>query len=132
MLEILLMAWCVWVSLNLALILVASFLIKPNQPCFTGLVVIIPTWLYDVLDQAEIDAVIAHEHGHRYHGHVWENFLRLCVFMPQTDERRREQEFEADHYAEVRGHRQALASALLKFPGRAPDRQRVEKLTSKT
>lgn len=63
-------------------------------------------------------AVLAHEHGHRHHGHVWK---RLIAGLFLSDDAYaallHRQEFEADAYARAQGHGNALAVAL----GRTPE-----------
>lgn len=123
-----LIAWGCWIAFNLLLVALASFIVHPNQPCFTGLRVIIPGWVARALTTAELAAINAHEHGHKAHWHVWKNFAALCFFMPTSPETRLRQEYEADDYAAAREHGAALASALMKLSTHPNDIDRAERL----
>lgn len=100
--------WLIWILGNLTLML----LINPDIPCFTGFHVRIPRRFVHLLSNVELAALIAHEHGHRHHWHVWKNFVFVCLFMEPRKRWRREQELQADDYAAERGHAASLASAL--------------------
>jgi hypothetical protein len=117
-LESLLTLWLCWILFHFAMIGAVSFIVTPDAPCYTGLRIIIPGWLVELLSPLELRAVMAHEEGHRYHLHVWRNFARRCVFLPVSRARIGDQEREADEYAAARGHRYALEMARAKIRGR--------------
>jgi Zn-dependent protease with chaperone function len=79
----------------------------------------VPDALRAALSDAELAAIVAHEHGHVAHRHAIVNLTRRCVLLPHSTERARQQELQADQYAADRGHAAALASALRKL-SRAP------------
>lgn len=123
------MAWACWVAWQFARMSLAALLLQPTRPCFDGFRVIIPERVRAILTPAELAAVIAHEHGHRRHLHVWSNFARMCLFHRPTPARRHQQELQADDYAIARGHGQALATALLKLSADPHDLARIERIT---
>lgn len=130
LIEVPLTAWLVWVSGNLLLLVVSALFIKPSHPCFNGFVIIIPTWLHDVLTPTELAAVVAHEEGHRQLLHVWENLARSCLFRRATAARRLAQELESDDFAVAAGHGAALASALSKLSTSPADNIRIQRLSA--
>jgi len=127
-LEVVLIAWACWVVLNFSMMLLSAFVLRPNQPCFTGFAIVIPAWVREALTELELAAIVAHEQGHRAHRHVWMNFAAVCVFTPSGPARRLRQEHEADDYAATRGHAAALASALVKLSTHPNDLERAARL----
>ncbi len=128
LLEALAFAWLIWIFGNLLLLVASAWLAKPDHPCFNGFKIVIPTWLHETLTPAEVAAVIAHEEGHKFMLHVWENFGLVCVFSNVTVERRHEQEIEADDFAVAAGHALALASALVKLSNQPSAVARAERI----
>jgi len=123
-------AWVAWVGWHFARMCLAAVLVTPTRACFDGFRVIIPATVRDALSPAELAAIIAHEHGHRHHLHVWANFARLCLFCRASPKRRYLQELQADDYAIARGHRVGLISALMKLSSSPQDFARVERMRS--
>jgi hypothetical protein len=111
----LLYAWLCWVALNFGAMLLASFVLRPDAPCFTGLVTVMPAWLDGLLAPEERHAILLHERAHKFYGDVWFNFARRCFFLPVSKERIAEQERAADAYVTMRGYHSALWSARLKI-----------------
>jgi Peptidase family M48. len=122
-------AWGCWIVWQLARMVLAALLVTPARPCFDGFRVIIPERVRAILTPAELAAVIAHEHGHRHHLHVWRNFAQVCLFHRPTPARRHQQELQADDYAIAHGHGQALAAALLKLSTDPRDLARIDRIT---
>lgn len=120
--------WAAWVALNVMTIGMAATVLPVRQAHFDGFRVRLPTSLPFLLSQAEIDAVVCHEHGHRRHLHVWVNLLLSCLIFAPGPQRRRRQEFEADDYAVARGHGLMLASALRKLSRHPDDLSRADRL----
>lgn len=127
-----LIAWACWAGLNVSLMLLTSFVVQPSQPCFTGFRVVIPAWVVRSLNASELEAITAHELGHRAHWHAWKNFAAVCVFMPASAATRLRQEHEADDYAAERGHGAALASALARLSTHPNDIERAARLLRTT
>lgn len=121
-------AWVAWVGANLAAVILAALLVRPNQPCFNGFRIVMPAWLGQVLTPAEVAAVLEHERGHQRHLHIWTNLALTCCFVSISAARRRRLEFEADDYAARAGHAQALASALDKMSAHSFDIERAARL----
>ncbi|HEX8610147.1 MAG TPA: hypothetical protein VF800_02570 [Telluria sp.] len=128
MLTILAVAWAAWAGANLAALILAALLVRPNQPCFNGFKIVMPAWLGQVLTPAEVVAVLEHERGHRRHLHIWTNLALTCCFVSISVARHRRLEFEADDYAARGGHAPALASALDKMSAHRLDIERAERL----
>lgn len=127
-----LIAWACWSAFNLSLMLFASFVVSPNQPCFTGFAIVIPAWVVGALNASELEAITAHEQGHKAHWHPWKNFAAVCLFTPTSPATRLRQEHEADDYAAARGHGIALASALVRLSTHPNDIERAARLLRAT
>ncbi|MES2352084.1 MAG: M48 family metalloprotease [Pseudomonadota bacterium] len=123
------MAWAGWIAWQFARMCLAALLLTPSRPVFDGFRVTIPERVRAILTPAELAAVIAHEHGHRRHLHVWSNFALVCLFRRPSTERRQRQELQADDYAIGQGHGAALASALLKLSTDPHDLARIDRIT---
>lgn len=123
--------WAGWVGANVAALILAALLVRPNQPCFNGFRIVIPAWMGQVLTPSEVAAVIEHERGHRRHLHIWANLALTCCFVSISMARRRRLEFEADDYAARGGHAQALASALDKISAHSFDAERAARLRNR-
>lgn len=121
-------AWLIWFFLNFAMMVIVAICVKPKQPSFNGFQICIPAWVLGVLNPEEVQAIIVHEQGHKAAWHVWENFLATCFFVGPSDDRRRQQEIEADDYAAELGHARQLASALRKLSKSKCDLDRAERL----
>jgi len=121
-------AWGIWIVFNLLMVGLAAAVLPVRQAHFDGFRVRLPTSLPFLLSQAEIDAVVCHEHGHRHHLHVWANLLLSCLLLAPGPQCQRRQELEADDYAAERGHALVLASALRKLSRHPDDISRAERL----
>ncbi len=121
-------AWAAWIGWHFTRMCLAALLVTPTRACFDGFHVIIPGPVRAALSPAELAAIIAHEHGHRHHLHVWSNFCLLCLFCRASPERRYRQELQADDYAIARGHRVGLISALMKLSSAPQDFARIERM----
>lgn len=110
---------------------VLMMLVEPIGPSCVGNRIVMPDTLRGMLTENEFEAVLAHERGHQYYSHTWENLFLVCVFCPADSRRREQQEYEADSYAFAGGHGAALASAIKKLSGHPFDMARVEKLEDK-
>ena len=117
--------WLVWILGNLALM---AFVRPPDAPCFNGFRVHVPRSYLDRLTVGEWLGIYLHECGHRARGHVWKNFILVCLFTCASPARRTQQEFEADDYAAARGYGRDLASALRKLGARPASAARAERL----
>jgi len=111
MLWLALAGWLAWCAAQLALMLVTSYVMRPNVPCFTGFAIVVPPWAIEALSLLELEAIIAHERGHRRCLHVWTNFALTCAFLRPSPALRAEQEIEADEFAIGMGYGLALDSA---------------------
>lgn len=108
-----LVLWALWVVLNVALLVASPYLIDHTDGPFTnGLKIVIPAGLADRVSPNEMQAMLSHERGHIAHRHNLKNLARVCIFIPRGAALYQRQELEADDYAAVRGHANALASAL--------------------
>ena len=103
--------WLAWCAAQLGLMLVTSYVMRPNVPCFTGFTIVVPPWAREALSPLELAAIMAHERGHRRHLHVWTNFALTCAFLRPSPALRAEQEREADEFAIRIGYGLALVSA---------------------
>lgn len=128
MLQYAAMAWAGWIAWQFARMCLAALLITPTRPCFDGFRVTIPERTRAILTPAELAAIVAHEHGHRRHLHVWSNFALVCLFTRASPARRHRQELEADDHAIAHGHGGALASALLKLSTDPHDLARIDRI----
>lgn len=129
--DVILIACCLWggwVVFNLLMVVLAATVLPVSQPHFDGFRVRLPDWLPALLTPAEIAAVVAHEHGHRAHMHVWANLVLCCMFKRPSAELRRWQERDADDYAAARGHGHELAAALRKLSYHPDDMTRADRL----
>lgn len=127
MITIIIGAWVVWVIANLALMI----LVRPDMAHFNGFRIHMPEWYLDRLTEEEYMAIYYHERGHQMHGHIWENFTRVCLFMRTSRTRRIQQELEADDYAAKLIRPEALASALRKLSLSPGDNVRARRLEMK-
>jgi Zn-dependent protease with chaperone function len=116
--------WLAWILGNLALML----LVRHPAPAFNGFCVLVPRDIADKLTAGELEAVKAHELGHKHLWHVWENFALVCVFKRASLRRRRMQELEADEYATSHANSADLASALRKLSEDPFDQFRAARL----
>lgn len=120
-------AWLGWVAAHL--VLMASS--RSRWPTYNGFVIHVPSQLVGQLTTAELEAVIAHEIGHRRLGHVWENFAWVCVFSRPSEKRLMMQELEADDFATLLLRGDVLASALRKISDHPFDHWRAARLDFK-
>jgi Zn-dependent protease with chaperone function len=118
-------AYASWVAANLLLMALAP---APDAPSFNGFRIRVPRRVRDALAPEELEAVLAHERGHRARLHVWKNFALVCAFSRQSRAGRLRQEHEADDHAAALGHGPALASALRKIGGSREDFERAARL----
>jgi hypothetical protein len=125
--------WCAWCGVC-SVFLVAGMAVPSPYPYCDGFRIHVPEALRGVLTPDEFNAVVEHEIGHLKHGHVWQNFLRLCFFLPYNTVQSIRQEIEADDNVKDAA---ALARALVKMPeyyGTEPhpfDTWRVVRLTQR-
>lgn len=125
---VLLALWVTWILGNLALMVLVR---PPDAACYNGFKVYVPERYATILTPNELLAIHAHEHGHRYHGHIWKNFLLVCFFMRPSQATRIQQELEADTYAAHHVGAGFLATALCKVGAHHPiDRARVDRLVA--
>ena len=120
--------WDGWIMFNLMMLVLAATVLPVCQAHFDGFRVRLPTSLPDLLTPSEVAAVVAHEHGHRHHAHVWMNLMLRCLFLKSSAQRRRQQEMEADDYAAALGHGLELAAALRKLSSHPDDLSRADRL----
>lgn len=120
--------WVAWIFCNIVVFFLCVWLVRHDVPSFNGFWVHIPDRFMLRLSNAELIAVIMHEHGHRAMGHVWLNLLRLCVFVPVTARQRALQELEADDYVTDPG---SLASAIKKTSTHPFDLLRASRLEAR-
>ena len=128
MIECAAVAWAGWIAWQFARMCLAALLITPSRPVFDGFRVTIPDRVRAILTRSELAAIIAHEHGHRRHLHVWSNFALVCLFLRPSPERRHRQELQADDHAIAQGLGPALASALLKLSSDPRDLDRADRI----
>ncbi len=126
MLSLLLSTWLLWVALQILLLLVAPLLGGGART--NGLWIVIPDSVRARLTADEVAAVIAHEQGHRARMHGIENLARACFFIGWPAKRAAQQELEADDWAAARGHKDALARAILKMGHTEFDLRRAARL----
>lgn len=119
----LLAAWLLWALFNLGVMLLGA-LLEPMAPHFDGFRIRVPKWATRVLTNAELQALLEHEAGHRQRGHVWVNFARTCGFRAVTLRQRREQELEAD---DAVSNPLALAAMIYKLSMHPFDRLRADR-----
>lgn len=134
MLELILSTWLLWVALQVLLLLVGP-LFAPMLglgACTNGIWITIPGHVREILTPEELEAVIAHERGHRYRLHALENLVLACFFIRRSPERAWQQELEADDHAADMGHAKALASALRKLSRHPNDNERAWRLLERT
>jgi hypothetical protein len=134
MLALILSAWLLWVALQVLLLLVGP-LFAPMLglgACTNGIWITIPGHVREILTPEELEAVIAHERGHRYRLHALENLVLACFFIRRSPARAWEQELQADEYAADMGHAKALASALRKLSCNSQDLLRARMLLERT
>lgn len=118
--------WAVWV-----LVCVSAWVLGPYMArgaCTNGLRIAIPQAMLTELDQEEMQAVIAHEVGHKHHAHAIRNLLRLCCFLPASAARLERQEQEADDYAAGIVGAAVVARALRKVSRHPAAIRRAERL----
>ena len=120
--------WGGWVAFNLLMVALAATVLPVRQAHFDGFRARLPASLPELLTPAQVAAVVAHEHGHRHHMHVWSNLALRCLFLTPGARRRRRQELEADDYATARGHGLELAAALRKLSNHPDDLSRADRL----
>lgn len=120
--------WGAWIGFNVLMVLLSGVILRPAQPCCNGIVIMIPSWLAQVLTESELEAVKAHERGHLRYLHVWKNLLCRFVFMTPSQTKRLHQEFEADDYAAAQGCGFHLAVAIRKLSKHPDDVLRSERL----
>lgn len=123
-LKVFLLLWVFWAGLNLfvTMFLPVRYLLPGGGAYVSGLWwnqrIVIRDLSYTPMSPEEMKAIIAHEQGHVALKHLIENLL-VVIFLPFViplrDERRQQQELEADDYAAIRGHALFLASAIRKL-----------------
>jgi Zn-dependent protease with chaperone function len=128
----LLILWSSWVLFNLAMIVVAERRSPDDGAYIVGFwrprVFVSPAFAA-ALTIEELLAIVFHEYGHAVHGHVRENLLKLLILFSRTsEERRAEQELEADAFVVRWGLGLALASALRKLSADPADIRRARYL----
>lgn len=124
MIGALIVLWCTWCALNLLLMALA----RPRVPAYTGFRIVMPEYLKQQLTISEYRAVLTHEHGHRYHLHIWRNYVRVCVFWFPSKTHLLAQELQADDYAISQGCGIALSTALRKLSRSPMDWVRAKRL----
>jgi len=127
-LQIIVGAWLAWCALCLGSMLLVPLIAPSHTASTNGLVIVVPFEVRKKLTAAELEAIVAHERGHRARLHVVKNLLRACCFMKHTPERAAAQEIEADDYAAERTDPAMLASALRKLSSHPFDLYRAERL----
>jgi Peptidase family M48 len=127
-------AWLLWCALQVLLLLLAPLFASMlgMGACTNGLWISIPASVREKLTEEELLAVIAHEHGHRVHGHVFENLALACLFIRRNPKRAWQQELEADDYAADMGHAKGLALALSKLSRSNSGLVRIKRLLDRT
>ncbi|RZL39237.1 MAG: hypothetical protein EOP35_04160 [Rubrivivax sp.] len=121
-------AWMAWCLFNVALLFASPYLVGDRTVVTNGFTVRIPDAVREMVTEAELAALMAHEEGHIAHEHALKNLCRACIFLRRSPKMAMLQEIEADQYAADRGHAVALASALRKLSGDAFDLYRASRL----
>lgn len=83
-----------------------------TQIYFNGFRIRIGKKVRSILSDAEFQAVLQHENGHKVHFHVWKNFIRRFLFLSYSASLHEFQERQADSNV---SDKKAFARAILKL-----------------